>query len=104
MFTCKILLKKLKWTKLKTFHRLHVGSLVKKEDEIIDKSKLTTNFIKGSGPGGQNVNKLSNCVQLLYEDIRIKCHSTRSRESNLIIARQLLREKIRAKLSKGPTD
>ena len=42
--------------------------------QIIDKSKvpvlnerdLKEEFIHGSGPGGQNVNKLSNCVQLTH--------------------------------------
>ena len=93
----RVLQKKIKWTKLKTFNRLHVGSLIKKENEIIDESKMVLNFIKGSGPGGQCVNKSSNCVQLIYDDIIIKCHSTRSKDQNLIIAKEILREKLRAK-------
>eukprot|EP00835_Amoeboradix_gromovi_P005079 NODE_444_length_8544_cov_0.465127.p8 type:complete len:101 gc:universal NODE_444_length_8544_cov_0.465127:2859-3161(+) len=97
MFVNSTLYKKMKWTKIKTFSRLHKGALVKKDDDIIDSSKLISKFIKGSGPGGQCVNKSSNCVQLIYGDIQVKCHSTRSKDSNLIIAKQLLREKLQAK-------
>ena len=90
----QFLLKKIKWTKLRTYHRLHLGKEAQLNDDIIDKSKLICNFIKGSGPGGQNVNKRSNCVQLLYDDIQVKCHSTRSKDDNLLLAKQILREKI----------
>eukprot|EP00834_Sanchytrium_tribonematis_P002471 NODE_76_length_23837_cov_1.242396.p21 type:complete len:106 gc:universal NODE_76_length_23837_cov_1.242396:16687-16370(-) len=92
-----ILFKKFKWTKLKMFNRLHLGTSIKKDAEVINQDKLVVNFIKGSGPGGQNVNKRNNCVQLIYDDINIKCHSTRSQSQNLAIARQLLRERIKAR-------
>jgi ribosome-associated protein len=33
----------------------------------IDESELTENFVRSSGPGGQNVNKLSTAVQLRFD-------------------------------------
>ncbi|KAK1835423.1 RF-1 domain-containing protein [Podospora conica] len=49
-------------------------------------------FLKGSGPGGQKINKTSSAVQLkhLPTGIVIKCQATRSREQNRKIARDLL--------------
>ena len=48
--------------------------------------------IPGSGPGGQKINKTSNCVQLKHipTGIVIKCQESRSREENRRIARRLL--------------
>ena len=33
----------------------------------IDESELTESFIRGSGPGGQNVNKVASAVQLRFD-------------------------------------
>lgn len=33
----------------------------------INEEDLEEDFVKGSGPGGQNVNKLANCVQLRHK-------------------------------------
>src|ERR1044072_1648118 len=33
----------------------------------IDESELTESFVRASGPGGQNVNKLSTAVQLRFD-------------------------------------
>lgn len=33
----------------------------------LNEDDLQENFIKGSGPGGQKVNKSSNCVQLIHK-------------------------------------
>ena len=33
----------------------------------IDDSELTEDFVRSSGPGGQNVNKLSTAVQLRFD-------------------------------------
>ncbi|KAI1193795.1 RF-1 domain-containing protein [Nemania serpens] len=53
-------------------------------------------FLKGSGPGGQKINKTNSAVQLkhLPTGIVIKCQATRSRSQNRTIARQLLADKV----------
>ncbi|TLS27693.1 hypothetical protein PpBr36_04458 [Pyricularia pennisetigena] len=49
-------------------------------------------FLKGSGPGGQKINKTNSAVQLKHipTGIVIKCQETRSRDQNRKIARQIL--------------
>lgn len=60
------------------------------EDHLIEK------FIKGSGKGGQKINKSSTCVFLLHKPsgIEVKCQKTRSLQDNRYHARKLLAEKI----------
>jgi len=60
------------------------------EDELEEK------FTKGSGPGGQNVNKITNAVFLKHEPtgLWVKCHETRSVEQNRKLARKLLINKL----------
>lgn len=55
-------------------------------------------FVRGSGPGGQAVNKTSNCVVLrhLPTNIVIKCHSQRSLSENRKEARKILLYKLDA--------
>src|ERR1700693_3725130 len=40
------------------------------ESISIDESELTENFVRSSGPGGQNVNKLSTAVQVRFDGRR----------------------------------
>ncbi|GAP89098.1 putative peptidyl-tRNA hydrolase domain protein [Rosellinia necatrix] len=60
-------------------------------DEEIEES-----FLKGSGPGGQKINKTNSAVQLkhLPTGLVVKCQATRSRSQNRKIARQLLADKL----------
>ncbi len=53
---------------------------------------LTEKFVRGSGAGGQKINKTSNCVFLKHEPsgIAIKCQMERSREMNRFLARREL--------------
>lgn len=53
-------------------------------------------FLKGTGPGGQKINKTSSAVQLIHKSsgIVIKCQETRSRIQNRKIARQHLAERL----------
>ncbi|KAF3020949.1 hypothetical protein E8E14_006223 [Neopestalotiopsis sp. 37M] len=55
-------------------------------------SEIDESFLKGSGPGGQKINKTNSAVQLkhLPTGIVVKCQATRSRTENRKIARQLL--------------
>lgn len=49
-------------------------------------------LVRGSGPGGQAVNKTSNCVMLRHKPtgIVVKCHITRVTEQNRKLAREML--------------
>lgn len=53
---------------------------------------LQEKFVRGSGAGGQKINKTSNCVFLkhLPSGIAIKCQMDRSREMNRFLARREL--------------
>lgn len=57
-------------------------------------------FIKGTGPGGQKVNKTNNCVQLIQysstlgTNIVVKCHIHRSLLQNRIEATRILLRKL----------
>ena len=58
--------------------------------------ELEERYTKGSGPGGQNVNKMTNAVFLkhLPTGLWVKCHQQRSLEQNRRIARKLLVTKL----------
>ncbi|KAL6719614.1 hypothetical protein ACLMJK_001535 [Lecanora helva] len=62
----------------------------------IKEEDLEEAFLKGSGPGGQKVNKTTSAVQLKHmpTGIVVKSQATRSRPQNRKIARRLLAEKI----------
>ncbi|KAK7935758.1 RF-1 domain-containing protein [Apiospora marii] len=59
-------------------------------------TELDESFLKGSGPGGQKINKTNSAVQLkhLPTGIVVKCQETRSRTQNRLIARRLLAERL----------
>lgn len=63
---------------------------------IIPEGEIEESFLKGSGPGGQKINKTSSAVQLkhLPTGIVVKCQATRSRAQNRKSARKLLAEKL----------
>ncbi|QIX01595.1 hypothetical protein AMS68_007112 [Peltaster fructicola] len=65
--------------------------------KILD-SEITESFLKGTGPGGQKINKTSCAVQLKHiaTGIVVKSQETRSREQNRKYARQVLGEKLDA--------
>ncbi len=56
------------------------------EDDLLEK------FVRGSGAGGQKINKTSNCVFLkhLPSGVCVKCQIDRSREMNRFLARREL--------------
>ena len=59
---------------------------------------LTEKFVRGSGAGGQKINKTSSCVFLkhLPSGLTIKCQADRSREMNRFLARRELCEELEA--------
>ena len=64
-----------------------VGASLSKDDVI-------ESFVRSSGPGGQNVNKVATCVVLLHtpSGIIIKCQEYRTQYQNRQQARKLLNE------------
>lgn len=60
------------------------------EDEFLEK------FIRGSGAGGQKVNKTSSTVHLIHtkSGLEVRCQRTRSQSLNRYYARKLLCEKL----------
>ncbi|MCX8497022.1 MAG: peptide chain release factor-like protein [Akkermansiaceae bacterium] len=59
---------------------------------------LLEKFVRGSGAGGQKINKTSNCVFLkhLPTGVCIKCQIDRSREMNRFLARRELCQQLEA--------
>jgi peptide chain release factor len=62
----------------------------------IRETDLVERFVKGSGKGGQKVNKTSSCVYLLHRPtgIEIKCQKERSQSLNRFFARRELCDRI----------
>ncbi len=67
--------------------------------EVLEQD-LDEHFIRGSGSGGQKINKTSSCVQLLHRPsgIEIRCQKTRSQADNRYWARRDLCERIEEKV------
>ncbi|KAH9393813.1 PREDICTED: probable peptide chain release factor C12orf65 homolog, mitochondrial [Rhagoletis zephyria] len=71
---------------------------------VPDKSKvpplveddIEEQFVTGSGPGGQNVNRLQNCAHLRHipTGIVVKCHQDRTLQRNRQLARQMLLDRL----------
>lgn len=78
----------------------------KKRPITLDESDLRERFIRGHGPGGQAINKLSTNVELVHEPTgtRITCQATRSRAQNRDIARRQMSQRLEwlIKQSWGP--
>lgn len=77
------------------YSQLKKASLHRKVPELRE-DDLEESFVRGSGPGGQSINKTENNVQLLHKPtgIRVSCQETRSLELNRHYARKRLVEKL----------
>jgi len=73
--------------------------LKKMKDLGVDESEIKESFVRSSGPGGQNVNKVSTCVFLVHipTGLSVKCQESRSQSLNRFYARRLLLSKIEKK-------
>ena len=63
---------------------------------VLNEEELEETFVRGSGPGGQKINKTSNRVILTHipTQVRVECQDTRSLQQNRKIARKRLRLKL----------
>lgn len=66
----------------------------------IREEDLRENFIRGSGHGGQKINKTSSCVQLLHipTGLEVRCQRERSQALNRFLARRELCDRIAEKV------
>ncbi len=66
----------------------------------IEEGDLEETFVRSSGAGGQNVNKVSTCVVLFHRSsgTEVKCQKTRSQALNRYYARKILCEKLEQKI------
>lgn len=73
------------------------------EERMLDlgirEGDLRERFVRSSGPGGQNVNKVATCVHLrhLPTGIEVKVSQERSQALNRFLARRLLVRKLEEK-------
>jgi protein subunit release factor B len=64
-----------------------------REEDLVEK------FIRGSGAGGQKINKTSVCVYLLHapSGLEVRCQRERSQSTNRYLARRMLCDKLEGK-------
>lgn len=74
--------------------------LTRMEALQIREADLVERFVKGSGKGGQKVNKTSSCVYLLHvpSQEEVKCQRGRSQSMNRFFARRELCDRIEARI------
>ena len=67
----------------------------------VEESDLEERFIRGSGHGGQKINKTSSCVQILHRPsgIEVRCQQSRSQTVNRHLARQELCDQLEKRRS-----
>lgn len=82
-------------------HPAKQEALEKRMEKLgIREEDLEEKFIRGSGRGGQKINKTSSCVWLRHgpSGMEVKCQQNRSQAMNRFLARRELCEKLAEKL------
>jgi len=69
----------------------------------IDPAAIEEQFVRGGGPGGQKINKTSNCVLLRYAPLGlvVRCQQDRRRGVNRYLALRELIDQVEMKVSPG---
>jgi protein subunit release factor B len=64
----------------------------------VQERDLEESFVRSSGPGGQNVNKVATCVMLRHRasGLEVRCQRERSQALNRFLARRLLLRRLEA--------
>lgn len=72
----------------------------------VDSSLIEEAFVKGSGSGGQKINKTANCVQLSYPPLglRVRCQRDRRLPVNRFLALRELVDEIELRVSPGTSE
>ncbi len=67
----------------------------------IDPAAIEEQFVRGGGPGGQKINKTSNCVLLRYAplDLVVRCQRDRRRNVNRFLALRELVDQAEMKIA-----
>ena len=67
----------------------------------IDPAAIDEQFVRGGGPGGQKINKTSNCVLLRYPPLElvVRCQRDRRRNVNRFLALRELVDQAEMKIS-----
>jgi len=67
----------------------------------IDPALIDEQFVRGGGPGGQKINKTSNCVVLRYPPLAlvVRCQRDRRRKVNRFLALRELVDRVEMTLS-----
>ena len=65
----------------------------------VRESDFDEKFLRSSGPGGQNVNKVETCVLLRHipTGLEVRCQQERSQALNRFLARRILLRKLETK-------
>lgn len=72
----------------------------------IDLGQVEEQFVRGSGKGGQKINKTSNCVLLNYPplELSVRCQRERKRTINRFLALRELVDQVEMKISPGTSE
>ena len=67
----------------------------------IDPAEIDEQFVRGGGPGGQKINKTSNCVVLRYPRLAlvVRCQRDRRRSINRFLALRELVDQVEMKIA-----